>query len=444
MNFSRHFLSASLLKSITLAASFAGSVACSDSLSSNQGEDFKDGQSGPEVETEFDQTALLTGLSTKVFLPSIEQFIQDTSALTADIGEYCDSVEASSSTSTLAIEQLTAAQNSWRSTMDTWQKIEVMQVGPLIENDYNLRNVIYSWPLVNYCAVDQDIGHNEVGQFNGEDYDISRRTSNRKGLTTIEYLLFNDSLSHSCSKDSLAPAGWNERPAEERIQARCEFAIEVANDLTQNATLLHTNWTETSSGFQAQLVNAGQASSSFATPHKAINAITDAMFYIDTITKDSKLGAPIGLADNSCGNMACIADVESNIADYGLANIRNNLIAFRMLFVGGSDAAEDIGFDDFLVEVDGEELATTMTNDIDAAIALIEQFNPTAESRADDQGSEHKSSFNNGNMNDAVMTNPEKVQAIYVAVKKVTDNLKSLFITYLALELPITSAGDAD
>lgn len=115
-----------------------------------------------------------------------------------------------------------------------------------------------------------------------------------------------------------------------------------------------------------------------------------------------------------------------------------------MLFVGGSDAAEDIGFDDFLVEVDGEELATTMTNDIDAAIALIEQFNPTAESRADDQGSEHKSSFNNGNMNDAVMTNPEKVQAIYVAVKKVTDNLKSLFITYLALELPITSAGDAD
>ncbi|MBU2881448.1 imelysin family protein [Psychrosphaera sp. B3R10] len=440
MNFSRHFLSVPHIKSITLSLTLLVSAACSDSLTSEQGADFKDGQSAPEVETEFDQLALINGLTTKVFLPSIEQFKQDTTTLTADINNYCSSVDASNSASAQAVEELAIAQNSWRNTMDTWQKIEVMQVGPLIENDYNLRNVIYSWPLVNYCAVDQDVGHNEVGQFNGEDYDISRRTSNRKGLTTIEYLLFNDSLAHACSKDSLAPTGWNERPAEERIKARCEFATAVANDLNQNATLLHTNWTDETNGFQSQLLTSGQSDSSFASPHKAINALTDAMFYIDSITKDSKLGAPIGLADNSCGNMACVADVESNIADYGLANIRNNLVAFRMLFVGGSDAPEDIGFDDFLREVDGDELATTMTNDIDAAITLIEQFNEAA----DTQVSNQPATAINGNMNDAVTTNPEKIQAVYVAVKKVTDNLKSLFITYLALELPITSAGDAD
>jgi uncharacterized protein len=392
---------------------------CSDSFSSNQGDGFKDGQTTttPPDNTEFDQTALLTSLVSYVFLPTIEQFQQQAQTLSLDVTAYCGAL----SNDMHSVEEETAKQQ-WRTTMAVWQQIEVMQVGPLAADDQLLRNTIYSWPLTNYCAVDQDVGHYEHGSVNGEAYDISRRTTNRRGLTTLEYLLFNDDLNHACSKDSLAPTGWNARPVAEKIAARCEFAAEVASDLVVNAQRLTTEWQ--SNGFATMLQTAGSQDNIFNSPHQAINAITDAMFYLDTITKDSKIGAPIGLSDNSCDNMACLDDIESNLADMGIDNVKNNLIAFQRLFLGGDPEQQHLGFDDYLIAVDASDLVTSMNADIAAAIALTEAFT--------------------GSTNDAVLTQPESIQAIYVAVKKVTDNLKSLFITHLSLELPLTSAGDAD
>lgn len=419
-----------LVKSSLILTITAGLMACSDSMSSKQGEAFKDGSSSgdKEVSAEFDQLALLTDLSNNVFLPKIESFKQTSANLVNDISSYCDTLTSANSGNTTA-EQVTTAQNqaqqSWQTTMAEWQHIEMMQVGPLAFNDGNLRNNIYSWPFTNYCAVDQDVGHYEAGEINGQDYDISRRTSNRKGLTTIEYLLYNPNMDHACSKDSLAPDNWNARSEQSRQLARCEFATEVARDINNNASVLQQAWLNSDDGYQRHLLEAGQPSSDYDSAHKAINAITDGMFYLDSITKDEKLGAPIGLFDNSCGNMACVSDLESNLADIAIDNVLNNMLAFKALFHGTYDTADTaLGFDDFLIAVDASDLASQMTADIDAAITLLQAFD--------------------GSSNATVSNNPETIQDMYVAVKKVTDSLKSLFITNLALELPQTSAGDAD
>lgn len=419
MRFLRHLLSTPSLL-LVLSISLVG---CNDTMSSKQGEDFKDGQSssGGEVESEFDQTALITSVVNNVILPAIDNMSQSSDELVTSIVAYCADLTADADPQNTR----SSAQASWSAAMSNWQKIEMMQVGPLTASDGLLRDTIYSWPIKNYCAVDQDVGHFANGEINGQPYDISRRTTNRKGLTTIEYLLFNNNLNHSCSKDSLAPSGWNEQTTQYRSVARCEFAAEVARDLKTNLADLKQQWVSDSDGYQTQFIAAGESNSVFTTPHKALNTITDAMFYLDSITKDKKIGAPIGLFDNSCANMACVDDVESNLADIGMTNVYHNLVAFRALFLGGADGNEQkTGFYDFLIAVDAGALANTMLTDIDAALTLIAQFD--------------------GSTNDAVMNDPESIQAIYIAIKKVTDSLKSLFITSLAFELPQTSAGDAD
>ena len=390
--------------------------ACSDSTSTEQGSGFGGGNTTPDLNTEFNRSLLLSDVTDKVIVATIESFDQQSQAQTAAINGMCEAIIANSSDVT---SQTQAAQEAWRATMDQWQQLEVMQVGPVLTNDANLRNKIYSWPVVQSCAVDQDVGFFEAGNISGTAYDISRRTSPRRGLDALEYLLFNDNLNHSCSLDRLAPEGWNERPEQDRKVARCQFAVEAAKDLESSAKELVEAW-QGDNGY-AQILKTAN-SDYFDSEQAAINRITDAMFYIDSITKDAKLAAPIGLQNNSCGNAACTDDIESLISNNSISNIKNNLIGLQKLFIAGDE--ENAGFDDFLTEVDAAELAATMKQDIQAAIDAADSFPTTLEQ--------------------AVTADPESVQALHQAVKTVTDNLKSVFITYLALELPQTSAGDAD
>ena len=411
-----HFAKKTII-SLALTALIAG---CSDSASSNAGSDFNGGNGTDVVEpTGFDEAALIDGLVNQVFIPANDSFEQSSVSLATAVETYCNDINEGNDAAT----SLANAKQAWRDNMANWQQLEVMQVGPLLSNDNNLRNTIYSWPTTSECAVDQDVGLYEASLNGGEEYDITRRTNSRRGLDAAEYLLFNDNLNHSCPNDSLAPAGWNARPVQEKQLARCQFAVAVTSHIASSATALKQSWTG-EQGFATELTTAGESESQFDSAHGAVNHITDAMFYVDSITKDLKLAAPIGLATNSCGSAACTDDVESLFADNAIDNVKNNLIALQSLFLGAPLGTDAVGFDDYLIAEEHAELANTMATDIQAAIDAAEAFE--------------------GSMLDAVNNNPERIQDLHSAVKTVTDNLKSMFITYLSLELPITSAGDAD
>ena len=399
-------------------------TACGDSVTSSAGSEFNGGTdagngTGSGTIT-FDKTQMLVDLTDQVFVPAITNFESMSRDQITAINTYCDAlIEEQSIDTALLID----AQNSWKQAMTSWQTIEVMQVGPLVSNDAQLRNELYSWPVTNQCAVDQDVGFFEDGSIAGSDYDISRRTVSRRGLDALEHLLFNDTLNHSCSSDDFAPSGWNQRPELERQIARCEYAVEVATDLNNSAQTLVNKWTNNGDSSYADVLKNAETNGEFDSIDAAINTISDALFYIDKITKDAKLGAPVGLIANSCGTATCIDDLESPFASHSLANIRANMVAMQQVFFGGT-AATHIGFDDYLVAVNAADLADTMSNDIQAMIDAIDQFE--------------------GDFNDAVVNDPAKVQALYEDIKKVTDNLKSAFITFLSLQLPASSAGDAD
>ena len=393
-------------------------VACGESSSSTQGALFSQAVTSPTAPSNnFNQTLLLQSLTDNVIVPTYTKFAQLAIGQETAIGLYCDAV-ISQATDTDA-KQISAKQ-SWRDAMAVWQIAEVMQIGPLLDNNNALRNKIYSWPNTSSCALDQDVVLAEQAS-----YDISSRTASRKGLDAIEYLLFNPSLDHSYTVFGTAPQGWNNRTDEDRTVARCGLAKKAAEDLVSNTQELLTAWNGTANvqGYADILKNAGQQDSIFSDAQDAVNDVSDAIFYIEKFTKDAKLATPLGVFANDCGLVACAENVESRFAYHSLQNIISNMQGLNMIFLGGETDA-GVGFEDYLLDVGATDTAAQMRGDLAEVIEFALSLQTT--------------------LSELLVQQPEQVQEVHDQLKDVTDNMKTDFIQRLALELPATSAGDND
>jgi len=395
-----------------------GLVGCGESSSSTEGALFSQTQAQPTPTSDnFNQSLLLESLTDNVILPTYTKFATSVVAQELAIGSYCDAL--TSQTTDIAAKNITAKQ-SWRDAMGVWQLAEVMQIGPLLDNNSSLRNNIYSWPNTSACALDQDVVLAEQA-----DYDITVRTASRKGLDAIEYLLFNPNLNHSCTVFGTEPQGWNNRTDPDRILARCKLAKVVATDLIDNSEELLAAWNGDASvqGYADTLKNAGDVNSVFNDVHDAVNDVTDAIFYIETFTKDAKLATPLGVFANDCGLTPCVDNVESRFAFNSLQNIINNIQGLNMMFLGG-ETDENVGFEDYLLDVGAVDTATQMRGDLSNVIEFSLGLQQS--------------------LTELLAQDPEQVQQVHDQLKKVTDNMKTDFIQSLALELPATSAGDND
>jgi len=416
----RHLIAITAISSI---------VACSESTSSQAGSEFGGTTSStPEptvVPTTFNQQALLANIVDNIITPTYQLFLTQATTQHQAISDYCSSEQAfTSNDDPQSLESdLLTAQNQWLTTINQWQLAEVMQIGPLTENSSTLRNNIYSWPVVSYCGVDQDVMFYRAGSINSVPYDITQRTATRRGLDTIEYLLYNDSLDHSCTNEVPILATWPDLSDQEKRIARCGFATEVANDIVTSANSLNDQWDSYSETLKA----AGEVNNEFADVHDGVNAVSDALFYIDSMVKDSKIGMPLGLFSNDCGGVGsvCVENVESPLSDQSVSHLLQNLKAFQQIFTGqGADGENTLGFDDYLIDVDDQATSDAIINSTQQAIADLEAYQQSLAAQ--------------------LTIDAAVVETTHGKVKDVTDQLKTDFINSLALRLPVTSAGDND
>lgn len=368
-----------------------------------------DPQPNPQPDS-FSESELIESIIDNVYIPTFELFAQEAETLNSAIQAYCDSLPMDSENT------LGTAQDRWKDTIDAWQMIELMQVGPLFDDGNALRNIVYSWPNNNACSVDQEILESETAP-----YSLTDVSNSRRGLDAIEYLLFDNDLNHKCTMPSDGLIAWNNRMDDDRMAARCNFASILAEDVVLQADQIVASWTG-DMGYGNTLKSAGEQGSQFSTSLEGINDISDALFYFTGPMKDGKIATPVGLRANNCGLEPCTEDAESVFSDYSLENIITNMKALRMILIGGSD--EDTGFIDFLNDVGDTETATNIITELDDAIALAEGFTST--------------------YSEALTQETEEVIELHDEVNKVDDILKSDFLESLALELPATSAGDND
>ncbi|HZH78068.1 MAG TPA: imelysin family protein, partial [Archangium sp.] len=285
----------------------------------------------------------------------------------------------------------------------------------------DLRDNIYSWPLVSRCAVEEQLVSRGYAS---ADFPTSPLV-NRRGLFPLEYLLFHEGGDTACPASSpvVSGGGWAALSAEELAARKRAYAAVLAADVRRRAGLLVEAWEADKGGFSRTLETAGTGNAVFPTTQAALNALSDAIFYVETEVKDKKLAVPLGLRD--CASDTCPEALESPFTGRSKAHLRANLVGLRRLTEGCGAGYTGTGFDDVLVAVGSEALATKLRERAVAAEAAL-------------------GAIEEADLRDALEQDKASVRALYDAVKGVTDVLKTEFVTVLDLELPEGTDGDND
>lgn len=362
----------------------------------------------------FDRHALLQHLSTNVLLPHAEAFASTVAALPAAIGAYCDALDAGTPATTLA-----DARTAWGASIDAWQRIEANLIGPPSMDQNTLRDRIYGWPLLSTCGIDRDTAASWASPAT---YDVAARLTNVRSLAAIEFLLFTTDTAHSCA---ITPTGWDALGAD-LPRARCRQALAIATDVAAQGQVVATAWRATGGNYVGELAEAGTSASSIPSAQEGVNRVSDGLYYVDKMVKDMKLAESAGIADNACGTVGtpCDREIELRYADRATQAIRINLASLREVFTGTTATSDGPGFDDFLRATGNAEIADRMTASLDNAIA--------------------KAAALPDSFVTALATDYQKVVDAHVAIVAFTDDLKSQFLTVLALEIPDDVAADND
>ena len=289
---------------------------------------------------------------------------------------------------------LADAKQAWRGTMLAWQQVEVMQIGPTASSITALggedrRDAIYAWPSTDLCGVDEALVAG--GWQAGQDW-VDGSLVSVTGLDALEYLLYKG-VDNACAPNHPlnADGTWEALGNEEREQLRAAMASVLASAVLHEAETLEARWV---GGYSDELASG----EGFASQSEALNAVYDALFYIEIATKDLKLASGSEHLDSGIAGPAVVA----------------NLQAFRQLFTGG----EGIGFDDLLVAHGHESVATTLLTELDEALVAAEAINGPIE------------------------PGDPAVEQAYDALSDVTTLLKGHMSVVWFLEVPAAAAGD--
>lgn len=362
----------------------------------------------------FDRNALLAHLATNVYLPMQAEVAAKAAALPTAVSAYCSALDAGNSGTTQS-----SARAAFGAAIDAWETAEAVLVGPAAMDNKALRGLIYSWPLISPCELDRRTASRWA---NPAGYDLANELVNTRSLSAIEFLLFPLNDTHNCPQ---TPPGWDALGAD-LPRARCQLALVLATDVAAQAQTLYTAWKPDGGNYAGELAKAGTGDSSIATAQAAVNLVSDGLFYLDKMTKDMKLGETTGIQVNACQTVQepCVREVELRYADRESIALRQNLVGFRQVFTGTTPAGDGPGFADYLAFVGHEELADRMTASIDAAMVKLDALPPS--------------------FLGALTANYAQITDAYHAVDKITDDLKSQFLTVLALDIPDDVATDND
>jgi predicted lipoprotein len=320
--------------------------------------------------------------------------------------------------------KIQAARDAWAALMELWQQAELLGVGPAgpttTPGGQGKRDFVYSWPLVSRCLVEQKL----VAKSYETSTFFDTALANMRGLAAVEYLLFYGGKDNACSASSSinSTGAWQALSAAELSARKLAYASAAAADVAAQVKGIAEVWSKSGGDFTSALAGAGQSGSIFDTDRLAMNVVSDGLFYLDKATKDSKVGTPLGLLE--CEAATCPEAVESPFARRSRSHVKNNLIGFRRV-LAGCEAGGGIGFDDLLDALGKGTLAAEMVANVDAAIATAE-------------------ALPGEDIAQVLASDGAKVTELHAAIKKVTDDLKTEFVTVLDLELPAGAEGDND
>lgn len=303
------------------------------------------------------------------------------------------------------------AQRDWQQAVLDWQPLEVMQIsslGPSMTavGGQDIRDNVYSWTLTNPCRIDQVTATEDYGT---NDFLDTVLVSTR-GLDALEYLLYAPADTVCPSQVPPVSDGvWASLSDQEIQRRRIEYALVLVVDAQQQVNSALDEW---SVGFPLEQYDSSV---------DALNAIFDALLYMEEGVKERKLSYPMGLTEDCTTD--CTAGVEGRFTESSTEYILANLDGMEALLLG----EQTDGLLEILESVGETELASELLavhyESVERAETLLSM---------------------GVSMGVLIKEHPDSVEELLNSVSDYTTLLKWDVATVLQMEIPQSSAGDND
>lgn len=286
----------------------------------------------------------LTDLANNHVLPSYQN-LQDTSALlSSQASGFCTNENPSTT-------ELTALQQSWRDVMSSWQTIQWLKVGPIV-NDNRIFRMHY-WPD-SKDSVGRGVSNLLASSELVTEAFIATQSVGSQGLPALEQLLFADNQDNLLNASDLAK--------------RCEVLSAISANVATISKDVNSEWQITAGNYHAQLT---QGSGDFSSKKDAVEElVTNWLEQIERV-KDEKMLVPLSVASPGIPAIA-----EHVLSDNSVASIQQNIATFKVIYSAGGGH----GFDDILINhLSQQNIATEMLTAIDSAIVSANELNGSYE-----------------------------------------------------------------
>ncbi|KGJ94953.1 imelysin family protein [Colwellia psychrerythraea] len=281
----------------------------------------------------------LTDLANNHILPSYQN-LQDTSALlSSQAVDFCDQQNQSS-------DELTALQQSWRKVMSSWQTIQWLKVGPIV-NDNRIFRMHY-WPD-SKDSVGRGVTNLLTTSELVTEAFIATQSVGSQGLPALEQLIFAD------NQHSLLTASDQAK--------RCEVLTAISANVATISQDVNSEWQIIGGNYHAQLT---QGTGDFSSKKDAVEElVTNWLEQIERV-KDEKMLVPLSVASPGIPSIA-----EHVLSDESVISIQKNIATFKVIYSAGGGH----GFDDILIDhLSQQNIATEMLTAIDNAIVSANEL----------------------------------------------------------------------
>lgn len=304
--------------------------------------------------------------------PVMSQTYQDFAAESVKLSQQLDQLCAAPSSETL--EQ---ARGAWRSARAPWKQAEAWGFGPV--KDLRIRSDVDWFP--------REDGQLEALIQGSEPITLEMlelQGAGARGMLALEYVLFSletpDPTLRLLSTDGQAVR-------------RCELLKGLGVIQVGAAQALADAWDE--GGFASALATAGQGSTVYAATQTALDEVVNGLIFVLEDVADERLGLPLGLKD---GGTPHPEHVQADRSGDALRDIESTLLGFQRVYEGAADEGGQVrlGLTDLVLSrkpVIDEGVRAELQAALDAVRAIP------------------------GPLQDAVVSDPARVQAAYDALK---------------------------
>lgn len=280
----------------------------------------------------------LTDLTNNNILPGYQSFATSSQKFNQAAVQFC-------ALPTPHASDLIAVQKSWLQTSLSWQSIQWLKVGPIVDVAFRIQY----WPDGNK-AVTRAISRHLLGPDTISAQSIANKNVGGQGLPAAERLLFPPS-----NQDSLLTG--------DNKAKRCELLTAISKNLNNIAVTLNEQWQPSHGNYAKTLITG---TGEFNGVKDAVEElISNWLEQIDKVS-DAKTFQTLGKVIPGLPQ-----DAENHLSDSSLANIKININTFKQLYSAGNGHGFSIILSDYLGQKSlDQEMKLRLSNSLTAVNQL--------------------------------------------------------------------------